>query len=61
MAQLRRSNDRMITGTAAGIAEYFGIDKTLVRVLFAICVVLGGTGLLIYLVAFIIMALSEKN
>ena len=31
--KLTRSNDRMIAGVCAGLAEYFGFDTTLVRVL----------------------------
>lgn len=61
MSSLRRSKNRMITGTAAGLAEYFGIDTTLVRVLFALFIVFGGSGLLAYLIIFLVMFLSENK
>lgn len=34
--KLTRSNDRMIAGVCAGLAEYFGFDTTLVRVAYAL-------------------------
>lgn len=33
--KLVRSSNKMLAGVCAGIAEYFGIDATLVRVLYA--------------------------
>lgn len=54
--QLRKSNkDRMVFGVCGGLAEYFDIDATLVRLLLVIFTVLGGSGLLIYLIATIVM------
>ena len=37
--KLTRSNDRMIAGVCAGLAEYFGFDTTLVRVAYALLTV----------------------
>ena len=34
--KLTRSNDRMIAGVCGGLAEYFGLDTTLVRVGYAL-------------------------
>ncbi len=48
-------SDRMIDGVCAGIAEYFGVDPTLVRVAFVLLLFAGGAGLLLYLVGMIIM------
>ena len=55
--RLYRSSNRMIGGVCAGIAEYFGIDPTLVRVGYAALSVLsaGFPGLLLYLIMLIIM------
>ncbi len=61
MGTLRRSNNRILTGTAAGLAEYIGLDITLVRVLFALFVVFAGSGLLAYLIIFLVMYLSENK
>jgi phage shock protein C len=55
--KLMRSEDRMIAGVAGGLANYFDIDPTLVRILFVLLTLLGGGGLgiLIYIVLWIIM------
>jgi phage shock protein PspC (stress-responsive transcriptional regulator) len=42
-------------GVCGGLADYFNIDVTVIRVLFLILSVFGGTGLLIYLVMWIIV------
>ena len=53
----RSVDDRMLAGVAAGLAEYFSIDPALIRILFVIIALFSGgiTGLLIYLVLWIIM------
>ncbi|OAV70533.1 DNA-binding transcriptional activator PspC [Bacteroidales bacterium Barb4] len=58
--KLTRSNDKMIAGVCAGVAEYFGWDPTLVRiayVLLAIFTVFSGT--LAYFILWIIMPKKE--
>ncbi len=59
---VRSRKDRMVAGVCAGIAEYFGWDVTLVRVIVAVVSVLtGGTGVLAYLAAWaLIPAEGEK-
>lgn len=54
MKKLYKSNNRMICGVCAGIAEYLGIDPTVVRLLWA---ALGptGTGILLYIIAALVM------
>lgn len=44
---------------AAGIAEYFGIDVALVRVLWLLSIFLGGGGILAYIIAWI--AIPEED
>ena len=51
--KLTRSGDRVIGGVCAGLADYFGLDKTLVRLIWALCFFVGGCGLLAYIVAWI--------
>jgi phage shock protein C len=51
----RSRNQRMVGGVCGGLADYFNIDVTVVRVLFLILSVFGGTGLVIYLVMWIIV------
>jgi phage shock protein C len=46
----------MVAGICAGIAEYFGVDVTLVRVIVTVvAVITGGAGLLAYLAAWAII------
>ena len=54
MKKLYNSNNRMICGVCAGVAEYFGIDPTIVRLIWA-ALALSGTGILLYIVAAIVM------
>jgi phage shock protein PspC (stress-responsive transcriptional regulator) len=52
----RSRKGRMVAGICAGIAGYFGVDVTLVRVIVAvIAVITGGAGVLAYLVAWAII------
>ncbi len=52
--KLRRSNNAMLGGVAAGVAEYFGIDVTWTRIIWAL-LICSGFGLLLYLVCWLIM------
>ena len=52
----RNQKGRMLAGVCAGIADYFGLDVTLVRVIWAVVsVVTGGAGVLAYLAAWVII------
>ena len=54
--RLYKSNDnKMIDGVCAGIAEYFGIDPTLIRLGWLICCLLGGSGILASIMAAIVI------
>ena len=51
----------MVGGVCGGIGEYFNIDPTLVRVVFAILVLIGvGSPLLLYLLLWIIMPAADS-
>ncbi len=45
----------MLTGTAAGIATHLEMDPTLIRVLFVLLAVMGGSGVLLYLAAWLLI------
>lgn len=47
--------DRMIDGVCGGFAKYFNVDSTLVRIAWVLLTLLGGSGILFYLVAMIVM------
>ena len=55
--RLTRSRDKMIAGVCAGIAEYFGWEVTLFRVVFVIVSILSAAfpGILVYLVLWVVM------
>ena len=48
-------NNKMICGVCAGIADYFNIDPSIVRVLWAALVLAAGTGVLAYIACAIIL------
>lgn len=51
----KSATDRKIFGVCGGIAEYFGIDSTIVRLIWVLLVFGWGTGILAYIVAAIVM------
>lgn len=52
----RSRNNRMIVGVCAGLADFFGIDPTVIRLLFVVGALLGfGSFILIYIVMFIVV------
>lgn len=53
--KLTKSSNRMLCGVCAGLAEYFGIDPTVVRLLWVILTFCGGSGILAYIIAAIII------
>ena len=56
---LTRSSNRIIAGVCAGLAEYFGLDVTMVRVLYVVLsVATAFSGTLVYLVLWILMPRS---
>ena len=54
----RCRHDRRLAGVAAGVAEYFDLDPTLVRLLWVVSTLLWGIGLLVYVVMAIIVPLE---
>lgn len=53
--KLVKGSDKWIFGVCSGIANYFDLDPTIVRVLFVLFALLVGSGILAYLVLAIIM------
>ena len=57
----RSRRDRRIAGVAGGMAEYFNIDPTLIRVIWALLLVPGGLpGLIPYLICWLVIPLEPK-
>jgi phage shock protein C len=60
--KLYRSNsDKMLGGVCGGLAEFLGMDPTLVRLGFALLAVLGGPGFILYLIMWIIVPYGPTN
>ena len=54
--KLFKSNtDKKLCGVCGGIAEYFNIDSTLVRLIWTLAIIFAGCGLLAYLIAALVM------
>jgi len=49
------SKNRKIAGVCAAFAESFGLDATLVRIIWVCCVLFAGTGLLAYIVCWLVI------
>jgi phage shock protein C len=56
----RSKTDSMIGGVCGGLGAYFGIDPTLVRLIFVLMAVFGGGGVLIYLILWIVIPLEGR-
>jgi len=64
-AEIRRlyksRTDKMIDGVCGGIAEYFTVDSTLVRLAFVFLIFTGGMGLLLYIIGMIILPVDSRS
>src|SRR6266404_6624185 len=58
---MRSSTDKKLGGVCAGLAEYFDMDTTLVRVLWLLIVLCGGTGILLYIILWIVLPLAPPQ
>lgn len=52
---MRVEDGRMIAGVCTGLAQYFNVDPTLVRIIFVILGLLGLGGVVLYLILWLIM------
>lgn len=57
MKKLYRSSNRILEGVCGGIAEYFDVDPTLIRVVFAVLTLFSAAfpGLLLYIILMILI------
>src|SRR3990170_5035864 len=56
----RSRSDRMIWGVCGGIANYFGIDPTIIRVIAILFLFAGGSGILAYIILAIVIPLESS-
>jgi phage shock protein C len=57
----RCRHDRRLAGVAAGVAEFFDLDPTLVRILWFLSIFVGGLGILLYIGLAIIVPLEPLS
>ncbi|MBO7456408.1 MAG: PspC domain-containing protein [Paludibacteraceae bacterium] len=62
MKKLTRSADKKLAGVCGGIAEYFEIDPTVIRIIYAALTIFsaGFPGLLLYLILMLLMPEASK-
>jgi phage shock protein C len=57
----KSDSNKVIAGVCAGIGEFFNIDATLVRLGWVLFALLGGSGLLAYLICALIIPKKTEN
>ena len=57
----RSRKNQVIGGVAAGVAEYFDIDPTIVRIAWALLAIAWGTGILIYLICWLVIPVNPNE
>ena len=57
----RSTNDKMIAGVCGGLADFFGLDPSLVRLVLVIMGLLGGHGVLVYLILWIVVPVQPTS
>jgi phage shock protein PspC (stress-responsive transcriptional regulator) len=58
---MRSGTDKKIAGVCAGLADYFDLDPTIVRVVWLLAILVGGTGVLAYLVLWIVLPVAPAG
>ncbi len=51
----RSQTDKMLGGVCAGLGQYLDIDPTVIRLIFILAALLGGHGILLYLILWLVM------
>ena len=57
----RSREDRILGGVCGGIAEYFGLDPSLVRIVAVLLILVGGGAILAYIIAWILIPEEPKG
>lgn len=59
--RLYRSNDSIIAGVCGGLADFFGLDRSLIRIATLILILFGGLSLWVYLILWLIVPRAPKS
>ena len=57
----RNPDDKVIAGVASGVADFFGLDPTIVRVVWALTILLGGLGVIVYIILWIVVPEGDSD
>ncbi len=57
----RNPDDKVIAGVASGVADFFGLDPTVVRVVWALTILLGGLGVIVYIILWIVVPEGDSD
>ena len=58
---LRSPDDRMLAGVCAGIADFFGLDVSLVRIATLVLILFGGLSIWVYVLLWILVPKAPKR
>lgn len=58
---LRSKENRLIAGVCGGLGEFFKIDPTVIRIIFILITLFGGSGFLLYLILWLIIPSEKKE
>ena len=57
----RNPDNKIIAGVASGVADFFGLDPTVVRVVWALTMLLGGLGVIVYIILWIVVPEGDSD
>lgn len=57
----RSGRNKVVAGICGGLAEYLGVDPTVIRLIWLLSFVIGGAGFVAYLFAWLIMPKNPKH
>jgi phage shock protein C len=57
----RSRDDRMIAGVCGGLAKYFGVDPTVIRLIAVLTIIFGGAGILAYIILALVVPLESSQ
>lgn len=57
----KSKTDKKLCGVCGGLAKYFDMDPTIIRVLWVLCILFGGSGVVAYIVCAILFPEEPEN
>ena len=57
----RSTSNKIVAGVCGGLADYFGLDATLIRIIWVLLILMAGTGIIAYIIAWILMPIQQVS